>query len=64
MHSPYMTLAEVAVYARVPLRTMRDLRYRGEGPSLAGRAGRRLLYRREDVDRWIAERGQPAPVGS
>lgn len=50
-----MTLAETAAYLRTPVATLRYWRHLGEGPA-GFRLGRRVVYRREDVDRWIGER--------
>src|SRR3712207_4060435 len=50
-----MTLAETAAYLRTPVATLRYWRHLGEGPA-SFRLGRRVVYRREDVDRWIGER--------
>jgi predicted DNA-binding transcriptional regulator AlpA len=49
-----MTLAETAAYLRTPVATLRYWRHLGEGPA-GFRLGRRVVYRRADVDRWIAE---------
>ena len=50
-----MTLAETAAYLRTPVATLRYLRHLGEGPA-GFRLGRRVVYRRGDVDRWISAR--------
>ena len=39
----------------VPLATLRKWRLNGQGPP-GFRAGRHVLYRRVDVERWIEER--------
>jgi DNA-binding transcriptional MerR regulator len=49
-----MTTGEVAVLTRAPESTVRYWRYCGTGPSCF-RVGRRVLYRRVDVEQWLAE---------
>jgi excisionase family DNA binding protein len=51
----FMTTAEVAQVTRSPESTVRYWRHCGTGPR-SFRLGRRVLYRRGEVDRWIAER--------
>ena len=50
-----MTLAETAAYLRTPVATLRYWRHLGLGPT-GFRLGRRVIYRRGDVDRWLSER--------
>jgi excisionase family DNA binding protein len=50
----FMTTAEVADMTRSPESTVRYWRHRRTGPT-SFRLGRRVLYRRSDVDRWINE---------
>ncbi len=52
-----MTLAESAAYLRTPVATLRYWRHLGVGPD-GFRLGRRVVYRREDVDRWLAAEQQ------
>ena len=47
------TPAEVADYLQVPVKTLYQWRYQGEGPR-AYRVGRHLRYRWEDVEAWLA----------
>ncbi len=56
-----MTTAEVAALVRTSPETLRYWRYMGRGPRCF-KAGRRVLYRREDVDQWLAEQ-MAATVG-
>jgi predicted DNA-binding transcriptional regulator AlpA len=51
-----LTLKEAAVL-RTSVATLRYWRHLGVGPD-GFRLGRRVVYRREDVDRWVAERQQ------
>jgi DNA-binding transcriptional MerR regulator len=46
---------EVAALLKVPVSTLHYLRARGEGPPAAV-IGKRLKYREEDVQKFIAER--------
>jgi excisionase family DNA binding protein len=57
----YLKIDEAAAYMRTPVETLRKWRSQGTGPR-AARAGRSLLYRRSEIDRWIREREQE-PVG-
>lgn len=50
--SPLMTTEEVAQYVRLSVETLRYFRQRDQGPRFA-RLGRRVMYRRQDVDNWI-----------
>jgi DNA-binding transcriptional MerR regulator len=52
--SDLLTLTEAAAFLRAPVATLRYWRHLGIGPE-GFRLGRRLLYRREDLDRWVAE---------
>lgn len=49
-----MTTGEVADLLRAPVETMRYWRHIGKGPT-SFKVGRRVLYAREDVERFIAE---------
>jgi hypothetical protein len=50
-----LTLEEAAAVLRTPVATLRYGRHLGVGPD-GFRLGRRVVYRRQDVDRWVAER--------
>jgi hypothetical protein len=52
-----LTLQETAAVLRTPVATLRYWRHLGVGPD-GFRLGRRVVYRREDVARWVAERQQ------
>ena len=49
---PLLTTAQVAQYLQVPVATIHQWRYRGEGPR-ASRVGRHLRWRQRDVDAWL-----------
>ena len=50
---------EAAELLRVPVRTLYEWRMRGVGPA-AYRVGKRVLYDRKDVERWLeAHREEP-----
>lgn len=54
-----MNISETAAMLRVSEDTLRWLRHRGDGscpPAL--KVGRRLMWRRTDVEAWIASRVQ------
>lgn len=52
--SDLLTLAEAAAFLRAPVATLRYWRHLGIGPD-GFRLGRRVLYQREDLDRWVTE---------
>lgn len=45
--------AAVSAYTGVPESTLRYWRHTGEGP-ISFKLGRRVLYRKADVDAWLA----------
>ena len=47
-----LTLDEAAELLRTPAATLRYWRHIGTGPS-SFRIGRRVMYRAEDLDRWV-----------
>jgi excisionase family DNA binding protein len=56
--SELLTIAEAAQLLRAPVATLRYWRHLGTGPR-SFRLGRRVLYRRDDLETWIdAQRGQ------
>lgn len=46
---------EVAELTRVPPTTLRYWRHMGTGPKSFKMGGRRVMYRRADVEAWISE---------
>ncbi len=52
-----LTRPQVAAYLQVPVATIHQWRYRGEGPK-AARVGRHLRFRRADVDAWLELQSQ------
>ncbi|MGX5653454.1 helix-turn-helix domain-containing protein [Geodermatophilus nigrescens] len=46
-----MTLTEAADYLQAPVATLRYWRHLGSGPA-GFSIGRRVVYRRQDLDRW------------
>lgn len=48
-----LTTSDVSLLTRAPLSTVRYWRHCGTGPT-SFRLGRRVVYRREDVETWIA----------
>lgn len=52
---------EAAAYLRKPAATLAAWAYRGTGPEFF-RVGRRVLYRRSELDRWLErQRVNPGP---
>lgn len=54
MPDEFMTPLEFAVLIRTPLGTIRKWRHEKSGPA-GYRFGRRLLYRRSEVEKWIEQ---------
>ncbi|MBJ6615528.1 helix-turn-helix domain-containing protein [Streptomyces sp. I4(2020)] len=54
-----LTTKELAAYLRKPVATVRGWRYRKVGPA-GFRLGRDIVYRRETVEAWLAEREKTA----
>ena len=52
-----LLMPEVAEVVRLPVATLRWLRHRNTGPP-SFLVGRRVMYRRGEVRRWIAEQEQ------
>jgi predicted DNA-binding transcriptional regulator AlpA len=50
-----LTTDEVAVITRATVATVRYWRHLGTGPR-SFRLGRRVVYRRRDVEQWLSER--------
>lgn len=50
-----LTINEAAVLLRTPVATLRYWRHLGTGPH-SFRVGRRVLYRRADLDAWVDAR--------
>lgn len=51
-----MTVDEAADFLRVCRRTLEYMRRDGRGPSFVHLGGRRIGYRRSDIDQWIEQR--------
>jgi excisionase family DNA binding protein len=49
-----LTLSEAGAYLRTPVATLRYWRHLGAGPR-GFRLGRRVMFRREDLDRWLTD---------
>ncbi len=61
-----LTAAEVASLLGLSVHTLSYWRQSGQGPRTI-KAGARTLYRRADVEQWLAEvdgRGEPSPAGA
>lgn len=55
MESPFLTNDEAASYLKLAARSLEKFRVQGTGPRYV-KAGRRVLYRRDDLDAWAAAR--------
>lgn len=66
MNTKYMTTEQAAKYLNLSPRTLETMRWRGSGPPFAklspGRSGR-IVYDRDRVDEWIAERMRESTTG-
>ncbi len=51
-HTQLLTITEAAARLRTPVATLRYWRHLGTGPD-SFRLGRRVVYRRDDIDRWV-----------
>lgn len=49
-----MTIKELAVETRTPEATYRYWRHCGDRGPRSFKIGRRVMYRREDVEKWLA----------
>jgi len=58
-----LTTDEVALMTRAPVSTVRYWRFLGTGPR-SFRVGRRVLYRAEEVSRWLVEKEQADPAAA
>ncbi len=59
-----LTIIEAAQLLRAPVATLRYWRHLGTGPT-SFRLGRRVLYRRDDLNAWIdSRRDQSTPSGT
>jgi hypothetical protein len=60
--SPYWTTEETAAFVRRPVGTLRQWRHTGRGPRSVRLAGR-VVYRREDVEAWVAQQEHASAAG-
>ena len=51
IESPYLTTQEAAQYLRLKIRTLNNMRWRGEGPHYRKHGGK-VLYHRRDLEGW------------
>lgn len=54
MNLVLMTMEEAAELLHMPVATLRFWRHKGTGPA-SFKIGRRVMYRRADVEAWIEE---------
>ncbi|MGQ0679832.1 MAG: helix-turn-helix domain-containing protein [Actinomycetota bacterium] len=55
-----LSVEDLAAYLQVPIATIYQWRYKGEGPD-AFRIGKHLRFDPSDVDRWLGERKVASP---
>ncbi len=58
-HEPLLDLEWLSEFIDIPPRTIYNWRLRGEGPPAYG-VGRRLRFRRSEVDGWLDSRRDKA----
>jgi len=58
----WLTSEEVARHLRLSVRTIHDWRQMQSGP-VAYKVGRRLLWRRDEVDAWVHDQVASPPLG-
>lgn len=51
----FLTTAEVSALTGIPAGTWRYWRSTGQGPASFNMGAKRVVYRRSEIDRWIAE---------
>jgi predicted DNA-binding transcriptional regulator AlpA len=56
-----LNIAETSARTRTPEATLRFWRYQGVGPK-SFKVGRRVMYKRADVDRWLEEQYNNQPL--
>jgi excisionase family DNA binding protein len=61
MTDDFLSVQQLADWLGVPRRTIDGWRYRGVGPR-GYRIGRHVRYRRAEVEAWLSERRDPAPL--
>lgn len=59
-----LTTTEAAEALHTPVATLRYWRHVGTGPKSFRLGPRRVMYRRDDVEHWIAEQYNAGPVGA
>ncbi len=57
-----LIITEAAELLRAPVATLRYWRHRGTGPR-SFRLGRRVLYRRDDLQAWVEEQWGRSAAG-
>lgn len=60
--SDLLNITEVSERTGVPVATLRYWRHTGTGPK-SFRIGKRIAYRREDVEAWLAKQYADTAVG-
>lgn len=56
-------IGEISEYTGIPVSTLRFMRHQHRGPKSALVAGR-IVYRLEDVDRWLDEQFENDPTNT
>lgn len=55
----------LAEFLHTPIHTLHYWRARGDGKGPRGiKVGKRILYRREDVEKWLDEKASEDPMAS
>ncbi|MGM0574643.1 MAG: helix-turn-helix transcriptional regulator [Myxococcota bacterium] len=56
--NPYLRTADAADYVGLTVSTLAKMRMRGDGPRYSKAGPRIIVYAREDLDAWLAERAR------
>lgn len=53
--SPFLTAQEAADYLRLDVKTLNNMRWRGEGPNYRKHGGK-VVYHQSDLEQWSSDR--------
>jgi hypothetical protein len=53
--SPFLTAQEAADYLRLDVKTLNNMRWRGEGPNYRKHGGK-VVYHQSDLEHWSSDR--------
>jgi predicted DNA-binding transcriptional regulator AlpA len=62
VEDPLVPAEDFAAEFKISMQTLYNWHGTGKAPR-AHKIGRRLFFRRSDIERWLATRAEPEPVG-